>query len=149
MKLPLPLLRKYVPPCSLPTRVRPSLVNFCKGMVPFKKNNLSARSPVAWEMKPKGYLLYVENKSGHVTLNQKFILPSIPFPSVANNDATERHSSAKHILFPAAKASNHRWFSGSLRPDLSEMVRLQLAGRLKKSLNIFSLDVVQGVLTAM
>lgn len=103
-------------------------------MVPFKKNNLSARSPVAWEMQPKGYLLYVENKSGHVTLNQKFILPSIPFPSVANNDARERHSSAKHILFPAAKASNHQWFSGSLRPDLSERVRLQLAGRLKDHL---------------
>ena len=104
---------------------------------------------MAWEVKPKGPLSYVERKSGHVMSNQKFILPSILFPSAANSDATERHGSAKYILFPTAKASNHQWFSGSLKPNIFEMVRLQLAGRLKKSLNVFSLDVAQGIITSM
>lgn len=100
-------------------------------MVHFKKNNLPVHSPVDWKVKPKGHLFYLEHKSGHVTLNQKFILPSNPFPSVANSDAMERHGSTKPTLLPTAKASNHQWFSGSLRPDISETVKLQLAGRLQ------------------
>lgn len=97
-------------------------------------------------MKPKGRFFYVEHQSGHVISNRKFILPRIPFPPVANSNAMERHSSAKYVLLATAKASNHQWFSGSLRPNISEMVKLQLARRLQKSLHVFSSDVAQGAI---
>lgn len=88
-------------------------------------------SHVACEVKLKGHLFYVEHKSGCATSNQRFILPIIPFPSVANSGAMKRHSNVKCMLIPREKASNYQWFSGSLRSNLTKVKRLQLAGRLQ------------------